>query len=239
MNMQFKGLGGSPKSVAFLGGLLLLLGYLFYSNVLAPSDDAPAGHARQAAAPVSQNVVPDLAVPAPDSTPRSSRRTTAQRLDYKMPSRDKRPDPTTIDPTLRLDLLAKVQSVNLGGGERNLFQFGAAPPPPRPPEPKIIPPKPGSPAALAAAAVDNKPGEPPTPPPPPIPLKFYGYSSRGQTDKRAFFLDGEDIIVASEGQLIKSRYKVIRIGVNSVVVEDVQFQHQQTLPLEEQPGTVG
>jgi hypothetical protein len=239
MNMQFKGVGGSRKSVTALGGLLLLLGYLFYSNVLAPSDDVPASHARPAESPVAKKVVPDLAIPGPESTPRPNRRTTAQRLDYKMPSRDKRPDPTTIDPTLRLDLLAKVQSVTLGGGERNLFQFGAAPPPPRPPEPKIIPPKPGSPAALAAAAAAAQAAAPVPPPPPPIPLKFYGYSSRGQTDKRAFFLDGEEIIVAAEGQMIKSRYKVIRIGINSVVVEDVQFQHQQTLPLEEQPGTVG
>ena len=182
---------------------------------------------------------PDPVLPAPDTKPRTPGRAAAKRLDYKMSSRDKRPDPTTIDPTLRLDLLAKVQSVMLGGGERNLFQFGAAPPPPKPPEPKIIP-KLGLPAAsAAAAAAGGAPVAAAPPPPPPIPLKFYGYSSRGQTDKRAFFLDGEDIIVASEGQMIKSRYKVIRIGINSVVVEDVQFQHQQTLPLEEQPVTAG
>jgi hypothetical protein len=36
--------------------------------------------------------------------------------------------------------------------------------------------------------------------------------------------------------MIKSRYKVVSIGINSVVVEDVQFQNQQTLPLEEQAG---
>jgi hypothetical protein len=57
-------------------------------------------------------------------------------------------------------------------------------------------------------------------------------------EKRAFFLDGDDIVVATEGQLIKQRYKVIRIGVNSVVVEDMQFQNQQTLPLEE-PSQMG
>jgi hypothetical protein len=122
--------------------------------------------------------------------------------------------------------------VNLEGGERNLFQFGAAPAP-KTPEPKIVP-KPAGPAAIAANAPPETPSKPP---PPPIPLKFYGYSSQAQqTDKRAFFLDGDDIIVASEGQVIKSRYKVVRIGINSVVVEDVQFQHQQTLPLEEQAG---
>jgi hypothetical protein len=77
----------------------------------------------------------------------------------------------------------------------------------------------------------------PPPSAPPIPLKFYGYSNaaRGGT-KRAFFLEtnGEDIDVASENEVIKNRYKVIRIGVNSVVVEDMNFKSQQTLPLVEE-----
>ncbi|MEK7750697.1 MAG: hypothetical protein AAB654_02185, partial [Acidobacteriota bacterium] len=70
----------------------------------------------------------------------------------------------------------------------------------------------------------------------PITFKFYGYISpaRGGA-KRAFFLDGEEIHVAGEGEIIKKRYKVVRIGAGSAVVEDTEHQHQQTLPLEEQP----
>jgi hypothetical protein len=52
--------------------------------------------------------------------------------------------------------------------------------------------------------------------------------------KRAFFLDGDDIFVAAEGELIKKRYKVVRIGVTSVEVEDTQFNHTQMLPLAEE-----
>jgi len=75
------------------------------------------------------------------------------------------------------------------------------------------------------------------PPPPAIKLKFYGYISPVRSQrKRAFFLDGEDIFVAAEGELIRKRYKVVRIGVNSAVVEDVQHKHRQTLKLEEQRG---
>ncbi len=62
-----------------------------------------------------------------------------------------------MDPTLRLDLLAKVQNVNLEGGERNLFQFGAAPLP-KTPEPKIIPKPVPMPQQQAVAA---RQGEPP------------------------------------------------------------------------------
>ena len=84
-----------------------------------------------------------------------------------------------------------------------------------------------------------KPTPPPPPPTaPPIPLKFYGWINPHQTTapKRAFFLDGEDIMVVTEGETIKKRYKIVRIGLNSAVVEDTQFKanNQQTLPLVEE-----
>jgi hypothetical protein len=114
-----------------------------------------------------------------------------------------------------------------------LFAVGAPPPPPLPPEPKIKL-KPGSQAASAEAP----PGPPPTPAAPqapPITLKYYGYTSaRGDNRKHAFFLDGDDILVAAEGETVKKRYRVVRIGVNSVVMEDTQFKHEQTLPLAEE-----
>ena len=50
-------------------------------------------------------------------------------------------------------------------------------------------------------------------------------------------MDGDEIHVVTDGDSVKKRYKIVRIGVNSVVVEDTQFDQQQTLPLEEQqPG---
>jgi len=67
---------------------------------------------------------------------------------------------------------------------------------------------------------------------PPIALKYYGFANpRASGHKRAFFLDNDDIIVASEGELIKRRYKLVKIGVNSVTMEDTQFKTEQTLPL--------
>jgi hypothetical protein len=130
---------------------------------------------------------------------------------------------------LRLDLLARLQEVTVEGGERSLFEFAPAPLPKKP-EPKIIP--------KDVSKTANKPGESKKPeakkpPPPPIPLKFYGYVTQARRGaKRAFFLDGEDILVASEGDVVKKRYKVVRIGVNSVVVEDLEHKNEQTLPLE-------
>jgi hypothetical protein len=139
----------------------------------------------------------------------------------------------TIDPTLRTDLLAKVQAVDMEGGRRNLFQVGA---PPLPPEPTVS--VKGGTQAAKAFGPEPEPGPPPKPaepPPPPITLKYYGYSSaRTDSRKRAFVLDGDEILVGAEGDTVKKRYRVVRIGVNSVVMEDTQFKHQQTLPLQEE-----
>ena len=149
-----------------------------------------------------------------------------------------RPDPMSIDPTLRLELLAKLQDqTEVQGMRRSIFEYGMAPKPPA---------EAAKAAAEAAKAKvpspivpveDPKPVQPAKPQAPPIPLKFYGYISPANNPRRrAFFVEGDEIHIVTEGDVVKRRYKIVRIGVNSVVVEDTQFQSQQTLPLEEQPG---
>jgi hypothetical protein len=224
-------LGTDRRKIGILAGLLAIAAYFFYVNVLSPPDDRPA--ATRAAS--SRTARPEAA-PAAGRTPVTEPRTRSGarvvslefRPSLKAYKPGEGPDPVAVDPTLRLDLLAKIQAVQFDGAGRNLFQFGAAPLP-KTPEPKIIP-KP------AAAPAENKPSETPSKPPP-IPLKFYGYASQTRPNqRRAFFLEGDDIIMATEGELIKKRYKVVRIGINSVVVEDIENKNQQTLPLEEQTG---
>ena len=48
---------------------------------------------------------------------------------------------------------------------------------------------------------------------------------------------GDEIFVAGENDMIRNRYKIIRIGVNSAVVEDTTNKNQQTLPLVEELGS--
>jgi hypothetical protein len=116
-----------------------------------------------------------------------------------------------------------------------VFEFGQPPAPPPSKEELAKKKQPVPDPMLAAKPPVAAPSGPP--PPPPIPLKFFGYVSPVSTGgKRAFFLEGDDVHVVNEGDLVKRRYKIVRIGVNSVVVEDTQFKNQQTLPLEEQPG---
>ena len=142
------------------------------------------------------------------------------------------PDFDKIDPTLRTDLLAKVQAVEYQNAERNLFQFGAAKPKPTPQQIEAA--KKQAAEAAKAAAPPGPPPDPPKPTAPPINMKYFGYVNRpGDLRKRAFLMDGDDILVAAEGEVIKKRYRVVRVGINSIVMEDMEFHSQQTLPLQE------
>lgn len=231
--------GAEPKKVAVLAGLLAIAAIVFYMN----SSGDPGG-----ASPAASTPSPSLPpVTAPRNSPpvrpaasRSGRERVLQEFRPSMkPKRpEDRPDPMTIDPTLKLDTFAKLQQVSVDGMHRSLFDFGMAQAPKPDPakeaaKPKVpmpfIGPKPAPPEVAKV--------EPPKPVAPPVPFKFFGYvNPTGQPQKRAFFIEGEEIHIVSEGDVVKRRYKIVRIGINSVVVEDTQFQSQQTLPLEEQPG---
>ncbi len=228
-------LGAEPKKVAALGVLVVVGGYLIYTNVFS-SPDTPQNPPAKSTPSAG---IPAIA-PVPQTTtqrrPGSGRR--GESSDFRPPYRksrpEERPDPNTIDPTLRLDLLAKVQAVDASTGIRNLFQFttAAAIAAARAPEPaKIVPQKP-----MTVAQTPS--GAPPLPMktgPPPINLKYFGYTALRQGGgKRAFFIDGDEILIGTEGELVKRRYRVVRIGVNSVVVEDTQFNNTQTLTLPEE-----
>lgn len=231
-------LGAEPQKVALLVVLVVALGFAFWQNVLGPGDSETI--------PPPRPVTPaagSAPSPAATETPRPSAKKRESR-DFR-PSFKKRPDeadrdPMTIDPTLRLDLLAKLQTVTYTGAGRNLFEFSNAPTAtPEPAKSKTPDPKIAFTLLPRPAGPEWPPPAPPPPPPPPqappIPLKFYGYSGElkpGATGKRAFFLDGEEILVAGEGEIMKRRYKVVRINAANVEMEDIQFPGQkQTLPL--------
>jgi hypothetical protein len=234
-------LGAERNKVVVLAALIAVAIVVYMVNSAGEqTSSSPVQSSRPAAqAPAAGSV------PTPDR-PAASRATGRNRGGTEFKPRvgarrgEERADPASIDPTLRLDVLAKLQQVKVEGTRRSIFDF-SQPPAPKPdpkeiaaakkpvPSPLVKPEDPKPEAETAALA---------KPQAPPIPLKFYGYLSRStQPSKRAFFMDGDEIHVVSEGDTVKKRYKVVRIGINSVVVEDTQFGQQQTLPLlEEQPG---
>jgi hypothetical protein len=229
--------GGDKKKVIALGVLFAVLGVVFYFNVLA-GPSTPSGASQRTPVSPRAAAVPAYA-PAPDeespaAAPR--KRASSSSREFVPILRSKRPeerlDPGKIDPTLRLDLLAKVQEVGPAGGTRNLFQIGPAPPKqeekPKGPEPVLFvkygpnpPPPPAPPPA--------------PPPPPPIPYKYYGIATvRNNGKKTAYFLDGEEILYGTEGETLKRRYKVLEIAPTSVLMEDTESKNKQRLPLVEE-----
>jgi hypothetical protein len=226
-------MGAEDKNkVRWLVGILVVGGgYAVYSNL----GDSPAPNYVAPPPPVAAPAV--RGGKAAVERRRASHNQASEfqpRLGPKTP--EDRPDPNNIDPTLRMDLLTKVQNVELGAPGRNLFDFGAAPAPVAP-----------MPTKVATIPVNHAPAPPvpptnanltPAPPPPPqITLKYYGYKvSSSDGHKAAFLLDGDDIMVAGENDTVKRRYRVVKIGVNSITIEDTQYKSTQTLPLQENPA---
>jgi hypothetical protein len=229
-------LGADRNRVVILGLVIAVAGYFFYTNVLSDSSGAPPRP--QGAVASSNNAANNIINPpaaARGPVVRGSSRTKSS--DEFHPSMKRKPedalDPTSIDPRIRLDLLAKVQSVELDIAGRNPFQFGQPPPPPPPKDvPKVDPQKLRE---AMNAQTPAKPAPPAGPPPLNLSWKYFGYTSaHGSVQKKAFFLDGEEILTATEGEVLKRKFRVVRIGVNSVVVEDTDTKSQQNLPLQEE-----
>ena len=62
--------------------------------------------------------------------------------------------------------------------------------------------------------------------------KYYGFAGKpGAGSRRGFLLDGEEILIGGEGEVFQKRYKIKRIGLDSIVIEDLQFRQEQTLAL--------
>jgi hypothetical protein len=237
MNLIPDKLGGSRKQYMWLGGLSVVLIGVYWMNREPSSTPASSSTSPSTQVP---GVKPSsgrqkAAVPDSSSGPKLETRGGHLRDGNFRPS-IKLPegtDVTKIDPRLRTELLAKLQKVPLEGGARSVFDWGQGPAPP--PPPKVEPIKPEVIAAAKAKSDADAAfamAHPPKPTPPPIPLKFYGYANRlSGPARQAFFLDGDDIQIKAENDVIRGRYKIIRIGINSATVEDLQSHDQQTLPL--------
>lgn len=70
------------------------------------------------------------------------------------------------------------------------------------------------------------------PPQSPIPLKFFGFANQPGEPKKVFLSKGEDVFIASEGEIVDRRYEVVRISPTSVDIRDVVGSGPvQSLPL--------
>ena len=113
-----------------------------------------------------------------------------------------------------------------GDTRRNPFTMAPAPPPP-----SEKPSAPSKPADEGPALPVVPPGPPPPPPIPPITLKFIGVISSDSIGKIAGLSDGKFVYRGREGQTIEGRYRIVKIGEESIQIEYVNGTGRQTIRL--------
>jgi hypothetical protein len=107
---------------------------------------------------------------------------------------------------------------------RDLFRF----------KPKEPPPSPSSSQAVTPVPVQPPGGPPPPPPLPPIALKFIGIWELTQQQKKiAILSDGKGgvPIYGTEGETIEGRYRILRIGAESIELAYLDGRGRQTIRL--------
>lgn len=126
--------------------------------------------------------------------------------------------PTTADELdVKLEALAEVRE-QPAEIQRNPFQMEARRSE-APREPSAPPPQPQVAAPRAPAG------------PPPIPLKFTGIIESKTAGRIAALTDCKNVFQGREGDIIEGRYRIVRIGVESIVLEYVDTGVQQTIRL--------
>jgi hypothetical protein len=128
-------------------------------------------------------------------------------------------------PDVHLEAL-NAERVQPGAGQRNLFRFKPKAPPP--PPPTAMQP------AQPAVPVNPTPAPPTGPPPvPPITLKFIGLiESPTHARKIAVLSDGRNPpFQGEEGAIIEGRYRILKIGVESIELAYIDGRGRQTIRL--------
>ncbi|HZQ55325.1 MAG TPA: hypothetical protein VFB14_24215 [Bryobacteraceae bacterium] len=215
-------LGIDPKLL--VAGLLVVAGVLFWYNSHG-EDEGPSTPTRPAARTES-SATPSTIAKSRGLVQRRGGTAAGERGTLRLRAIDAtRGD---IDPTLRLDLLARLQNVTEPANPRNVFEMGPSPQAAallkqQMHGPTIVP-KPLPPVMSPAQMANAKPTVA-------IPLKYYGFVKPVENGKsnQGFFLDGDNVLVASEGEVLKQQYLVVALTPNSARLEDIRLKQGQTL----------
>ncbi len=132
----------------------------------------------------------------------------------------------SLDPTLDQAAMLRTESLVYSGTGRNIFSATYVAPVVAIPR-NVPPPRP-------VARAPMQPIYTPPPGPPPIPLRFFGTAQRGTGPKQAFLLSGDDVYLASPGDIVARRFRVGQIQAYGVSVTDLGSNNTQVLPLQQQ-----
>jgi hypothetical protein len=129
----------------------------------------------------------------------------------------------SLDPTLDESAMLRTESLVYSGTGRNIFSSISAPV-------MVIPSN--VPKARPGVVLPVMPPMPVgPPPPPPINLKFFGTAVRLNGKRQAFLLEGENVYLASEGDIVARKYRIVSISTSNIAVEDLVNNDTQLLPL--------
>jgi hypothetical protein len=128
-----------------------------------------------------------------------------------------------LDPSLHMDAMLVSESAEYSGSGRNIFSPNSAPP--------VVIPKPIAQARLQPVVHPGPPVQTGPPPPPPIDLKFFGFEMSASGQRQAFLLHNDSVYLASAGDVVMRRYRVLAIDARTIRVVDLQNNNTQTLPL--------
>jgi len=186
-----------------LGVLALVACIYIYEELFADSSPAPAA--------------PAAVVSTPAATGASQRGPAAKTVGTASIS---------LDPTLHMDAMLVSERVEYSGSGRNIFSPNSAP--------AVVIQKPIAPARAQTAVAAPTAPPPVVPCPPncqPIDLKYFGVETSANGKRQAFLLHDDSVYLASAGDVVLRRYRVIAVEAKTIEVEDMQNHNKQTLPL--------
>jgi hypothetical protein len=127
---------------------------------------------------------------------------------------------------VNLEVLA-AERVEPSEGTRNPFRYQPKAPPPPPKQAATAPP-PTQQTLVEPARPIVPPGPPP---PPPIPLKFIGVLERANGEKWAVLSDGKVTLHGRDGDIVDGRYRIVKIGTESIELSYVDGRGRQVVRL--------
>ena len=137
------------------------------------------------------------------------------------------------NPQIRWQKLETSRKTEYKSSGRNPFSKASAPPPVNPNGPRA--PKSDS---YRKQGPELEPPPPPLQPPPG--LKFFGYGTvPNGSSRRAFFTEGEEVIIVAEGETLQGRYRILKINNTNLEFEEISSGRRATMPLVEEPAGGG
>ena len=136
-------------------------------------------------------------------------------------------------PVPRIDLARlESSSTDAPAGRRNIFEYGMPPAPPESERPVVAASPPALPTPGGAVAGGVAGGEAFAQAAPQLNVKYIGTVDNGRGVKVAVLLtDRDEVLTGQAGQVIANRYRIARIGIESVDLEDVGTGQSRRIPL--------